>query len=234
MLRVRDIDVCYGDRQVLWGVSITVGEDELVALIGANGAGKSTLIKTVSGLLTPRKGTIDYNGRRLDRCRPHDIVRYLVVHVPEGRRLFPEMSVEENLLMGALHGSARALRTDTLAQVYDWFPKLKERRQQQAGTLSGGEQQMAAIGRGLMSRPELMMLDEPAMGLAPAMVHHIFETLRRIRKTGVSILLVEQNVKRTLDLCGRAYVLENGRIAMEGKASELAADRRIREAYLGI
>jgi len=234
MLRVNNIDVFYGDLQVLWDVSFEVLEKEILVLIGANGAGKSTIIKTVSSLLTPTKGTIEFNGRRLDRCQPHDIIQLGIVHVPEGRRLFAEMSVEENLIMGSLYGEAKARRFKTLDYVYELFPRLKERRKQMAGTLSGGEQQMAAIGRGLMSLPKLMMFDEPSLGLSPILVQDIFRMIKKIQKEGVTILLVEQNVKQTLAMCDRAYVLENGRITMSGTGTELMADKKVKEAFLGI
>jgi len=212
MLTVNHIDVFYGDLQVLWDVSFEVHEGEILVLIGANGAGKSTTIKTISSLLTPQKGTIELSGIRLDHHPPHDIIQHGIVHVPEGRRLFSEMTVEENLIMGSLYGEAKTKRYETLEYVYGLFPRLKERRKQTAETLSGGEQQMAAIGRGLMSLPKLMMFDEPSLGLAPILVQEIFSMIRRIKEEGVTILLVEQNVTQTLAMCNRAYVLENGRI----------------------
>jgi len=234
MLTINHIDVFYGDLQVLWDVSFEVHEKEILVLIGANGAGKSTTIKTISSLLTPGKGTIELNGDRLDHLPPHEIIQRGVVHVPEGRRLFPEMTVEENLIMGSLYGEAKAKRFHTMDYVYDLFPRLKERRKQMAGTLSGGEQQMAAIGRGLMSLPKVMMFDEPSLGLAPILVHEIFNMIKRIKAEGVTILLVEQNVSQTLAMCDRAYILENGRIVLEGTGSELLENKQVKEAYLGI
>ncbi|MDY6792819.1 MAG: ABC transporter ATP-binding protein [Thermodesulfobacteriota bacterium] len=234
MLTVNNIDVFYGDLQVLWDVSFEIREGEILVLIGANGAGKSTTIKTLSSLLTPAKGTIEFNGARLDHHDPYEIIQLGIVHVPEGRRLFPEMSVEENLIMGSLYGEAKAKRYQTMEHVFELFPRMKERRKQMAGTLSGGEQQMAAIGRGLMSLPKIMMFDEPSLGLAPILVQEIFAMIRRIKDEGVTILLVEQNVTQTLAMCDRAYVMENGRIVLEGKGSELREDEQIREAFLGI
>ena len=234
MLKVNNIDVFYGDLQVLWDVSFEVQEGEILVLIGANGAGKSTTIKTLSSLLTPAKGTIEFDGIRLDQQEPHEIIQLGIVHVPEGRRLFAEMSVEENLIMGSLYGEAKAKRYETMDRVFKLFPRMKERRKQMAGTLSGGEQQMAAIGRGLMSLPKIMMFDEPSLGLAPILVQEIFEMIKRIKDEGVTILLVEQNVTQTLAMCDRAYVLENGRIVLGGTGSELMEDDQVKEAFLGI
>jgi branched-chain amino acid transport system ATP-binding protein len=234
MLIVNNIDVYYGDLHVLWDVSFEVKEGEIVVLIGANGAGKSTTIKTLSSLLTPAKGTIEFNGARIDKQEPYEIIQHGIVHVPEGRRLFTEMSVEENLIMGSLYSEAKARRSETLKHVYQLFPRLEERKKQMTGTLSGGEQQMAAIGRGLMSLPKIMMFDEPSLGLAPILVKEIFEMIKRIKKEGVTILLVEQNVTQTLAMCDRAYVLENGRIVLEGTGEELMADEKVKEAFLGI
>jgi len=234
MLKVNNIDVFYGDLQVLWDVSFEVREAEILVLIGANGAGKSTTIKTLSSLLTPSKGTIEFDGIRLDQKEPHEIIQLGIVHVPEGRRLFAEMSVEENLIMGSLYGEAKKKRFETMEHVFELFPRLKERRKQMAGTLSGGEQQMAAIGRGLMSLPKIMMFDEPSLGLAPILVQEIFEMIKRIKEEGVTILLVEQNVTQTLAMCDRAYVLENGRIVLGGTGSELMEDEQVKEAFLGI
>lgn len=234
MLIVNNIDVYYGDLHVLWDVSFEVREGEIIVLIGSNGAGKSTTIKTLSSLLTPAKGTIEFNGKRIDKQDPHEIIQHGIVHVPEGRRLFTEMSVEENLIMGSLYGEAKAKRSETLKHVYQLFPRLEERRKQMTGTLSGGEQQMAAIGRGLMSLPKIMMFDEPSLGLAPILVKEVFEMIKRIKKEGVTILLVEQNVTQTLAMCDRAYVLENGRIVLEGTGAELLADEKVKEAFLGI
>ena len=234
MLTVNHIDVFYGDLQVLWDVTFEVRDSEILVLIGANGAGKSTTIKTISALLTPRNGSIELNGKRLDQLLPHEIIQQGIVHVPEGRRLFPEMSVEENLIMGSLYGKAKAKRFETLEHVYALFPRLKERRKQTAGTLSGGEQQMAAIGRGLMSIPKIMMFDEPSLGLAPILVQDTFSMIRRIKDEGVTILLVEQNVTQTLAMCDRACVLENGRIVLEGTGADLMENKHVKEAFLGI
>ena len=234
MLKVNGIDIFYDDLQVLWDVSFEVNEKEILVLIGANGAGKSTTIRTISSLLTPRKGSIEFEGTRIDRVPAHKVIEYGIVHVPEGRRLFPEMTVAENLIMGTLKGDAKKKRSDTMAYVYELFPRLKERMKQMAGTLSGGEQQMLAVGRGLMSLPRLMMFDEPSLGLAPILVQDIFRIFKRINEEGVTILLVEQNVKQTLGMCHRAYVLENGRVVLEGSGEELMSNKHVMEAYLGI
>ncbi len=234
MLTIDHIDVFYGALQVIWDVSFEVREKEILVLAGANGAGKSTIIRAISSLVTPANGSVRFNGLRLDRCPAHDIIRQGIIHVPEGRRLFLEMTVEENLVMGSLYGESKTRRSDTLEYVYSLFPRLKERRKQAAGTLSGGEQQMTAIGRGLMSLPKLMMLDEPSLGLAPILVRTIFQMIRKIRRQGVTILLVEQNVVQSLGICDRAYILENGRIIQEGTGSQLMADERVKKAILGI
>jgi branched-chain amino acid transport system ATP-binding protein len=234
MLKVNGIDVSYGDLQVLWDVTFTVKEKEIRALVGANGAGKSTTIRTISSLLTPKRGTIEFNDLRLDQVPPHNIIRQGIVHVPEGRRLFPELSVEENLIMGSLYGEAKTKRFESLEYVYGLFSTLKERRKQMGGTLSGGEQQMLAVGRGLMSRPKLMMFDEPSLGLAPMLVQLIFNLVEQINEEGVTVLLVEQSVSQSLAICDRASVLENGRIVLEGTGEELLRDDHMREAYLGI
>jgi branched-chain amino acid transport system ATP-binding protein len=234
MLKVNGIDVFYGDLQVLWDVSFHVEEKEILVLVGANGAGKSTTIRTISSLITPRKGSVEFNGTRLDQTLPHKVIEQGIVHVPEGRRLFPEMSVEENLIMGTLCREAKAKRFETMEKVYQLFPRLRERKKQMAGTLSGGEQQMLAVGRGLMSLPKLMMFDEPSLGLAPILVQEIFQMVKRINQEGVTVLLVEQNVKQTLAMCHRAYVLENGRIVLEGEGKTLMDNDHVKEAYLGI
>jgi len=234
VLKVNGINVFYGDLQVIWNVTFEVREKEILVLVGANGAGKTTTLKTISSLLTPASGTIEFDGIRLDKLRPNKIIEQGIVHVPEGRRLFPEMSVEENLIMGALYGEAKTKRNTTMEYVYSLFPRLKERRRQMAGTLSGGEQQMLAVGRGLMSRPKLMMFDEPSLGLAPILVQDIFNLIKQINQEGVTILLVEQNVTQTLAMCNRAYVLENGRNVLEGTGKELMDNDHVREVYLGI
>jgi branched-chain amino acid transport system ATP-binding protein len=234
MLKVNGINVFYGDLQVLWDVTFEVKEKEILVLVGANGAGKSTTLKTISSLLTPASGTIEFDNIRLDHLPPNKIIEQGIVHVPEGRRLFPEMSVEENLIMGSLYGESKNKRSETIEYAYTLFPRLKERRKQMAGTLSGGEQQMLAVGRGLMSRPKLMMFDEPSLGLAPILVQDIFNLIKKINQEGVTILLVEQNVTQTLAMCDRAYVLENGRNVLEGTGKELMANDHVREVYLGI
>ena len=234
MLKVNGINVFYEDLQVLWDVTFEVKEKEILVLVGANGAGKSTTLKTVSSLLTPKTGTIEFNGIRLDQLPPNKIIEHGIVHVPEGRRLFPEMSVEENLIMGSLYGEAKTKRNETIEYVYSLFPRLQERRKQLSGTLSGGEQQMLAVGRGLMSCPKLMMFDEPSLGLAPILVQDIFDLIKKINQEGVTVLLVEQNVTQTLAMCDRAYVLENGRNVLQGTGQELMANDHVKEVYLGI
>ena len=234
MLKVTNLEVSYGDVQVLWDVSFEVREKEILILIGANGAGKSTTLRSISGLLRPSKGSIEFKGTRLDRIPDHKIVESGIAHIPEGRRLFPEMTVEENLIMGSLNPKAKAKRQGTLKEVFRLFPRLEERRKQPARTLSGGEQQMCAIGRGLMSIPKLLMFDEPSLGLAPVLVQDIFRMIKKINQEGVTVLLVEQNVKQTLSICNRAYVLENGRIVLEGTGQEFLNDPHVKEAYLGI
>ncbi len=234
MLKVSGIDVFYGDLQVLWDVSFEVRDKEILVLVGANGAGKSTTLKTISGLLKPRKGSIEFDGVRLDRLSPDKVIGQGVVHVPEARRLFREMSVEENLIMGSLSPGAKKKRAQTMEWVYELFPRMKERRKQAAGTLSGGEQQMAAIGRGLMALPKVLMFDEPSLGLSPILVQEVFRIAKRINGEGVTVMLVEQNVRQTLAMCDRAYVLENGRVVLEGTGKDLMNDAHVKEAYLGI
>jgi branched-chain amino acid transport system ATP-binding protein len=234
MLKVSGIDVFYGDLQVLWDVSFEVREKEILVLVGANGAGKSTTLKTISGLLKPRKGSIEFEGVRLDTMSPDKVIGHGVVHVPEARRLFREMSVEENLIMGSLSPKARKKRYETMEWVYELFPRMKERRKQAAGTMSGGEQQMCAIGRGLMALPKVLMFDEPSLGLSPILVQEVFEIAKRINREGVTVMLVEQNVRQTLAMCDRAYVLENGRVVLEGTGKNLMNDPHVKAAYLGI
>jgi len=234
MLSINQIEVFYGDVQVLWGVSFKVESKELAALIGANGAGKSTTMNTISAILRPRSGTIEFNGERINQTPPSRVVELGISQVPEGRRLFPEMTVLENLELGSFMAAAKKHRNETLDWVYNIFPRLKERRSQLAGTLSGGEQQMVAVGRGLMARPKLLMLDEPSLGLGPLLVQEVFKAVERVNGEGVTILLVEQNVKHTLTVATRAYVLENGRITIEGTGADLLKNDHVKKAYLGI
>jgi len=234
VLNIELIDVLYGDLQVLWNVSLEVRSGEIVVLLGANGSGKSTTLKTVSLILKPARGAITFQGIRLDKLQAHKVIEYGLAHVPEGRRLFPEMTVEENLIVGSLSSRSRAKRGRTMERIYDLFPRLQERRNQLAGTLSGGEQQVLAIGRGMMSLPTLLMLDEPSLGLAPILVSEVFQIVEKVRDEGVTVLLVEQNVKHTLAMCDRAYVLENGRIALAGTGAEFLDNDHIKEAYLGM
>jgi branched-chain amino acid transport system ATP-binding protein len=234
LLRVDGIEVGYGDLTAVRDVSLEVREGEAVALIGANGAGKTTTLRAVSGLLPLRRGRIEFEGQRLDGLGPAEIVARGIAHVPEGRQLFPTMTVRENLELGARTRAARAARVETLERVFELFPRLRERGGQLAGTLSGGEQQMCAIGRGLMSRPRLLMLDEPSLGLAPVLVKAIFEDLGRINGQGLTVLLVEQNVLRSLHLAHRGYVLENGRMTLSGPRDDLLASGHIKQAYLGL
>jgi branched-chain amino acid transport system ATP-binding protein len=234
LLRVDGIEVGYGDVTAVRDVSLEVREGEAVALIGANGAGKTTTLRAVSGLLPLRRGRIEFRGQRLDGLPPAEIVARGIAHVPEGRQLFPTMTVRENLDLGARTRTARAGRGEMLERVFELFPRLRERREQLAGTLSGGEQQMCAIGRGLMARPQLLMLDEPSLGLAPVLVKAIFEDLGRINGQGITVLLVEQNVLRSLHLAHRGYVLENGRMTLSGPRDELLASGHIKQAYLGL
>lgn len=234
MLKIKNIDVFYGDVQVIWDISFNVKQGEIVALIGANGAGKSTTLKTISGILRPRKGEILFNDIPLHKIEPYRLIELGIAHVPEARRLFVEMSVEENLDMGSLKGEAKKEREITKQLVFELFPRLLERRRQLAGTLSGGEQQMLAIGRGLMSKPKLQMFDEPSLGLSPILVKEIFNVIKRIKEEGTTVLIVEQNVKQTLAIADRVYVLENGRIALEGTGAELLNNEHVKTAYLGV
>ncbi|MCU0602617.1 MAG: ABC transporter ATP-binding protein [Desulfobacterales bacterium] len=234
LLEVKNIEVFYGDVQVIFDLSLKVEEGEVVSIIGGNGAGKSTLLRTISGLMQPAKGEIAFEGRPIQHLPPEEVVERGIVQVPEGRRLFTLMSVQDNLIVGAYSRRADGRKADTLTQVYELFPRLKERLAQLAMTLSGGEQQMVAIGRGLMARPKLLMLDEPSLGLAPILIKTIFDTLRKIADQGTTVLLVEQDVKHSLSLSHRGYVLEHGRTVMEGPARELLDNPHIRTAYLGL
>jgi len=232
MLKVNDINVYYGAIHAIKGVSFQVSEGEVVTLIGANGAGKSTILNTVCGLLRSRTGSIEFLGRNLASVPAHKIVELGMAHVPEGRRIFQQMTVEENLEMGA-YTQARSTIAPNLERVYQQFPRLKERRKQVAGTLSGGEQQMLAMGRGLMSNPRLLMLDEPSMGLAPILVEQIFDIIKRLHQAGTTILLVEQNAQMALSVADRGYVLETGKIVATGTGDELLHDAAVKKAYLG-
>ena len=234
VLEIKNIDVFYGDVQVIWNASFDVQKGEIVALIGANGAGKSTILKTISGMLRPKKGHILFENKPIDKIDPYRLVEMGIVHVPEARRLFVEMTVEENLDMGSLKGEARIQREKTREMVFGLLPRLKERRKQLAGTLSGGEQQMLAVARGLMSRPRLQMFDEPSLGLAPLLVKEIFNTIKKINGEGTTILIVEQNVKQTLLVANRGYVLETGRITNQGTGKSLLSDEHVKTAYLGV
>jgi len=234
LLEVQNVNVAYGLVQVLWDISFRVEEGEILAIVGSNGAGKSTTLKTISGLLRPSSGSIVFKGERLDQTPAHMVVEKEVAHIPEGRRLFPFSSVLTNLELGAFTRRARRETAENVEYVFELFPVLRERQNQLAGTLSGGEQQMLAIGRGLMSRPSLLMLDEPSLGLAPKLVLKTLDTLQELNKRGVTILLVEQNVNSALSLCTRGYVLENGRIVLEGSGQELLNNPHVKEAYLGV
>ena len=231
MLKTDDIHVYYGAIHAIKGISFEVNQGEIVALIGANGAGKSTILKTVSGLMHPRSGTIEFLGENITHADAHKLVHHGLAHVPEGRRIFLQMSVQENLEMGAY--SRKEVSKEDLDMVFDLFPRLMERRKQVAGTLSGGEQQMLAMSRALMSHPKLMMLDEPSMGLAPILVDQIFDIIKELHKSGTTILLVEQNARKALSIADRAYVLETGSITLSGTGPELARSDAVRKAYLG-
>jgi branched-chain amino acid transport system ATP-binding protein len=235
MLELEGINVSYGDLQALWDVDLTVEEGEIVALIGSNGAGKSTLLKTIAGGLRPKTGSVIFDGIRLDMLPSHEIVRVGVALVPEGRRLFPEMTVLENLEMGAFVERARRLKKESLGRMFELFPILQNRLKQPAGTLSGGEQQMLAIARALMSRPRLLMLDEMSLGLAPIAVKSIYDTLIRIRRTTkITILVVEQNVRYALEVADRGYIIENGRVVGHGNATDLTNSDDVKRAYLAV
>jgi branched-chain amino acid transport system ATP-binding protein len=234
VLKIRSLDVAYGGLRALSGVSLDVERGQFVAVVGPNGAGKTTLFKTISGVVTPVSGEISYNGKDLLAVPPAERAQLGIAHVPEGRQVFASMTVMENLEMGAYTRKGQARWNETLPMILQLFPILSERRDQLAGTLSGGEQQMLAIGRGLASAPELLMLDEPSMGLAPTIVDAIFERIHLIHKNGLTILLVEQRVAEALETCDHGYVLETGRVAMEGTHKTLMSDERVRRAYLGM
>jgi branched-chain amino acid transport system ATP-binding protein len=233
MLAIEKLQVAYGKVQALWDVTLEVPDGEIVALVGANGAGKTTLLKAVSGLLRRQAGSITYDGKHIEEASPPEIVKHGVVHVPEGRKLFPEMTVIENLLMGA-YTLSQSQRPQRLERVFSVFPVLKERQKQISGTLSGGEQQMVAIGRGMMAGPTLLMLDEPSLGLAPILVEEVFRVITEINRLGVTVLLVEQNTQHALTLAHRGFVMELGRIALSGSGSDLLSNSNVRKAYLGL
>lgn len=233
MLDVKNIQVAYGKIVAVKDISVTVNQGEIVTLIGSNGAGKSTTLRTISGLIKPKSGEITFNGKRIDGIPGHEIVAMGICHAPEGRRIFPRMTVKENLELGAFIRNDKAAVTADMERVLDLFPRLKERIDQRAGTMSGGEQQMLAVSRALMGDPKLLLLDEPSMGLAPVLVELIFDTIVKIRKQGVTILLIEQNATAALEVADRAYVLESGKVKMSGSAKELSSDDKVTKAYLG-
>lgn len=233
MLAIKDLNVYYGVIHAIKGVSFEVNEGEVIALLGANGAGKTTILHTITGLVPAKSGSVEFEGQELTKIPAHKIVSLGMAHVPEGRRIFLELTVFENLSMGAYTRKDKKEIADTLEMVYTRFPRLKERKNQIAGTLSGGEQQMLAMGRALMSHPKIMLMDEPSMGLSPIFVEEIFDIIREISKSGTTVLLVEQNAKKTLQIADRAYVLETGKIALSGDAKELMNDPKVKAAYLG-
>ena len=233
MLDVKNIQVAYGKIVAVKDISVTVNQGEIVTLIGSNGAGKSTTLRTISGLIKPKSGEITFNGKRIDGIPGHEIVAMGICHAPEGRRIFPRMTVKENLELGAFIRNDKAAVTADMERVLDLFPRLKERIDQRAGTMSGGEQQMLAVSRALMGDPKLLLLDEPSMGLAPVLVELIFDTIVKIRKQGITILLIEQNATAALEVADRAYVLESGKVKMSGSAKELSSDDKVTKAYLG-
>ena len=233
MLEVKDLEVYYGVIQAIKGVSFQVNQGEVIALIGANGAGKTTILHTITGLLAPKKGSVMFEGKEVTKVPAHKIVSMGMAHVPEGRRVFAELSVYENLKMGAYTRKDRAEIDESLQNVYKRFPRLEERKNQMAGTLSGGEQQMLAMGRALMSKPKIILMDEPSMGLSPILVNEIFDIIQAVSESGTTVLLVEQNAKKALSIADRAYVLETGNIVLEGKAKDLLENDSIKKAYLG-
>lgn len=233
MLEVKDIEVYYGVIQAIKGISFEVNEGEVIALIGANGAGKTTTLHTITGLLSPKKGSVTFEGQDITKVPAHKIVSLGMAHVPEGRRVFAELTVYQNLKMGAYTRMDKAEIEETLQMVYKRFPRLEERKNQLAGTLSGGEQQMLAMGRALMSHPKIILMDEPSMGLSPILVNEIFDIIKEVSASGTTVLLVEQNAKKALSIADRAYVLETGKIVLEGDAKEMLNDDSIKKAYLG-
>jgi len=233
-LEVREVWGGYGDVTVLKGVSLEVRDREVVALVGANGAGKSTLLRTVSGLLRPTRGAIHFGGDRIDHVPPHRVVELGFVQVPEGKQLFPQMTVEENLLIGAMCSRARGERQRSLEEVYNLFAEIADKRKRQAGSLSGGEQQMVAVGRALMAKPAILAMDEPSLGLAPVVVDRLFGVIQKIRETGQTFLIIEQNVQQTLEMADRGYVMENGQIVLTGSGRELLGNEHLKSHYLGV
>jgi branched-chain amino acid transport system ATP-binding protein len=234
LLKVDGIDVFYGDLQILWDVSFDIKQNEIVGLLGSNASGKTTLVKTLSGLIHPKKGTISFLDERIDSLDPHQIVDSGIIQIPEGKLLFPYMTVQENLDVGSYSRRARKDKDQNLEFVFDLFPRLNERKKQLAGTLSGGEQQMLAIGRGLMASPKFLIFDEPSLGLAPLLVSAVFDVVKKIGDKGMTILLIEQNVNQTLDCVQRGYVIENGKIVIEGSSEELKNNPHVKKTYLGL
>lgn len=233
MLEIKDLEVYYGMIQAIKGISFEVNEGEVIALIGANGAGKTTTLHTISGLIAPKKGTVTFEGKEITKTPAHKIVSYGMAHVPEGRRVFASLSVLQNLKLGAYTRSSKEEIEESLQTVYTRFPRLQERKNQPAGTLSGGEQQMLAMGRALMSKPRIILMDEPSMGLSPIFVNEIFDIIKQVSASGTTVLLVEQNAKKALSIADRGYVLETGKIVLEGKAQELLNNESVKKAYLG-
>jgi len=234
MLKIDKLNFSYGDLKVLWDIDLEVQEGEIVTVVGSNGAGKSTTLKNISRLVRPGSGSIRFKGEEITRLESHQVVELGIVQVPEGRKIFPEMTVRENLRMGSFIKSARVTREDNLERVFNLFPRLKEREKQLGGTMSGGEQQMLAIARGLMTNPRLLLLDEPSLGLSPLLVSNIFEIIKEINRQGVTILLVEQNVYQSLRIAHRGYVLETGRVVLSGTGAELLENPHVRKAFLGM
>ena len=233
MLEIKDLEVYYGMIQAIKGIAFEVNEGEVIALIGANGAGKTTILHTISGLIAPKKGSITFEGQEITKIPAHKIVENGLAQVPEGRRVFPSLSVLQNLKLGAYTRKDKKEIDDTLKMIYERFPRLEERKNQPAGTLSGGEQQMLAMGRALMSKPRIILMDEPSMGLSPIFVNEIFDIIKQVSASGTTVLLVEQNAKKALSIADRGYVLETGKIVKEGKASDLLNDEAVKKAYLG-
>jgi branched-chain amino acid transport system ATP-binding protein len=235
LLKMREVETYYGSAQALKGISLEIKKGELITILGANGAGKTTLLRTISGLNEPRRGWIEFEGQKIDRLSPDDIVKLGISHCPEGRKLFPQMTVFKNLTLGAYvrRGDQHGIR-ETMEEVFGLFPVLKERQQQLAGTLSGGEQQMLVIGRALMSKPKLLMLDEPSLGIAPLLVDRIFEVIKDINQRGTTILLVEQNAAIALSIADHGYVMETGEVVLSGEAKQLLSEEKVKQAYLGL